>query len=660
MYVCRDSTTKERKDEKIEDDIINKLVGFVHKEQLKEVDYFIENNLYIQAGKKDLLETLSYTKYNLKEYLVSFYYGIESFSYNQNSVGIMYSLLSLMQLRLYEQAEYIFKKNEEQIIDTINSNKFEINEFIDILIYFNIPITCIDDIGNKLELLVDKQKKYIYILTNMMNDKKRKLIKNLKYNKYAINKHIKNEYKEFVLDVANILRELELHNMEEIYKSMVDSHDREINYIDMLPCDNLDHHIGKKLLDLIQIYEEDNNYFPETINKYGFEDKFIKLISYKSKSLVSMHILKIKDEYIIIDCGAEIVNGQINKIDVLHIFKEHNINIDKIKALIISHAHLDHYGSLDLIQPYVKQIYMTKDTYNIINIVGKEILLDNGKVVLKKENDEFFIDDFKIRFLSNNHIKGSVAVFIEKENNKILYTGDFSFNRQATTKYVDERDFYEFENIDYLITETTYGDKDIEIPYRYKKKLFNYFINLSIKNDIKVLIPAFAIGRAQECYDLIKNSTIKANILVDGLAIKINEYYGAIDKKLNIDNTKCNKYNDIYNKYKNNDIIIASGGALNEGSVSEKYYNIALKDKKMVTVLKCGYIDKDIYDTKIKPYDSIDINLIDISLSSHASYEDLVNLVTAVRPKNLIQVHGSGIRLYTKLLDKKKTLKAID
>ena len=134
MYVCRDSTTKERKDEKIEDDIINKLVGFVHKEQLKEVDYFIENNLYIQAGKKDLLETLSYTKYNLKEYLVSFYYGIESFSYNQNSVGIMYSLLSLMQLRLYEQAEYIFKKNEEQIIDTINSNKFEINEFIDILI----------------------------------------------------------------------------------------------------------------------------------------------------------------------------------------------------------------------------------------------------------------------------------------------------------------------------------------------------------------------------------------------------------------------------------------------------------------------------------------------------------------------------------------------
>lgn len=167
MYKCKENIIKELKIEKIEDDIVNKLISFVYEDEnidkLKETDYFIENILYIQAGKKSLLEILSYTKYNLKEYLVSFYYGIESFSYNQNSVGIMYSLLSLMQLRLYEQAEYIFEKSKEQIIDIINSNKFEINEFIDILIYFNIPITCIDDIGSKLELLVDNKKNiFIY------------------------------------------------------------------------------------------------------------------------------------------------------------------------------------------------------------------------------------------------------------------------------------------------------------------------------------------------------------------------------------------------------------------------------------------------------------------------------------------------------------------
>ena len=98
---------------------------------------------------------------------------------------------------------------------------------------------------------------------------------------------------------------------------------------------------------------------------------------------------------------------------------------------------------------------------------------------------------------------------------------------------------------------------------------------------------------------------------------------------------------------------------LNEGSVSEKYYNIALKDKNIVTVLKCGYIDKDIYDTKINPYDGIKINIIDISLSAHATYEDLLKMVNITKPKNLIQVHGSGIKLYNDILINEKD-KAID
>ena len=63
---------------------------------------------------------------------------------------------------------------------------------------------------------------------------------------------------------------------------------------------------------------------------------------------------------------------------------------------------------------------MNKDTYNIINIVGKENSIDTKKLVLKKEDDEFWIDNFKIKFLSNNHIKGSVAIFIEINNKKIL------------------------------------------------------------------------------------------------------------------------------------------------------------------------------------------------------------------------------------------------
>ena len=84
-----------------------------------------------------------------------------------------------------------------------------------------------------------------------------------------------------------------------------------------------------------------------------------------------------------------------------------------------------------------------------------------------------------------------------------------------------------------------------------------------------------------------------------------------------------------------------------------------MKDKNIVTVLNCGYIDKYIYDTRIKSHDGININLIDISLSTHATYEDLIKMVNITKPKNLIQVHGSGIKLYNDILIKEKD-KAID
>lgn len=657
MYKYKGVSITKQEVERIEKEIVSTLENFEYEdiENMKEIDYFIENISFIQKSKKDFLELLTYTKYKLKEYLLSFQYGIESYSFNNNSVGIIYSILSLLNLKLYDQAEFMFMKNEEKIIEIINSNKSNIEDFIDILIYFKIPITYVDDISEKLDSLKEQRKKYIYILINLINDRKNNVIEKIKPGKDYLDEVEFEEYKKYMSDIVNILRELNLHQLEELYKLKLSSHGEEIDLMRMLPCDNIDEYIGKVLLEGIDINLKEKNYIPQTISKYNFEDDFIKVISYKPTALVSMHFIKINDEYIIIDCGASMVKQEIKKIDVENFLEENNIEEKKIKAVILSHAHLDHYGSLDLVQKYVDEIYMTKDTYHIVNIVSKNLSIDYSKVKLKKDNDEFMIEDFKIKFFPSNHIKGSVGICIEFENKSIIYTGDFSFNRQATTQYIDEKTFVKFKNADYLIIESTYGNKDMGLPYAYKKKLLNYFVSLSIRNEIKVVIPSFAIGVAQECYDLINNSTTKANVLVDGLAIKVNEYYNKVEKKLNINEQLIyNMEKDIYDRYYESDVIIATGGVINDGSVAEKYYKLALKDKNMVTVLKCGYIDKDTIDKKLKPYDTMDINLIDISLASHAQYDDLIKTVNTIRPKNLIMVHGSGIKLYDKVTEEKQ------
>lgn len=649
MYKYKDIILTESDVEKIEQDIYYTLENYNIEEieNLKEIDCFIENILYIQKGKKDFLEVLSYIKYNLGEYLLAFQYGLQSFNFNQNSTGIIYATLSLLNLGLYSQAHFTFINNKEKIIDIINSNKSQPDDIINILIYFGVDITLIDDIQSNIENLKDKRKKYLYILINLIRDRKKEIFKNLEND---IQEKDLRSYINEMLDIPNILLELNLPTLSDLCSLILEFKEDEIDFYKMLPCDNLETYIGKALLESIDVKRNKIIYIPKTISKYDLKDNDVEIISYKSKALVSMHLLRIKDEYLIIDCGAHINNLKLEKINIENFISENNIPREKIKSIIISHAHLDHYGSLNTIQEYVDEIYMTKDTYNIINIVAKSINIDESKVKIKKDYDEFKIGNLNIKFFPTNHIKGSVGICVEYNNKKIVYTGDFSFNRQCTTQYIDQSNFYEFKDADYLIMETTCGYKNIDLPYIYNKKLFTYFVDLSIKNNKKVIVPSFSVGIAQEYYELINNSTIKANVIVDGSAIRVNEYYNKRKNNVIANNQlNHNKRKNIEEKYYENDIIIVSSGLINDISLAEKYFDLALNDKNMVTILKCKTIGKNLLERKLNAYDSIAINLIDISLSSHANYEDLLKTINMIKPKNLVMVHGKGIKLYDDL-----------
>lgn len=649
MYKYKDIILTESDVEKIEQDIYYTLENYNIEEieNLKEIDYFIENILYIQKGKKDFLEVLSYIKYNLGEYLLAFQYGLQSFNFNQNSTGIIYATLSLLNLGLYSQAHFTFINNKEKIIDIINSNKSQPDDIINILIYFGVDITLIDDIQSNIENLKDKRKKYLYILINLIRDRKKEIFKNLEND---IQEKDLRSYINEMSDIPNILLELNLPTLSDLCSLILEFKEDEIDFYKMLPCDNLETYIGKALLESIDVKRNKIIYIPKTISKYDFKDNDVEIISYKSKALVSMHLLRIKDEYLIIDCGAHINNLKLEKINIENFISENNIPREKIKSIIISHAHLDHYGSLNTIQEYVDEIYMTKDTYNIINIVAKSINIDESKVKIKKDYDEFKIGNLNIKFFPTNHIKGSVGICVEYNDKKIVYTGDFSFNRQCTTQYIDQSNFYEFKDADYLIMETTCGYKNIDLPYIYNKKLFTYFVDLSIKNNKKVIVPSFSVGIAQEYYELINNSTIKANVIVDGSAIRVNEYYNKRKNNVIANNQlNYNKRKNIEERYYENDIIIVSSGLINDISLAEKYFDLALNDKNMVTILKCKTIGKNLLERKLNAYDSIAINLIDISLSSHANYEDLLKTINMIKPKNLVMVHGRGIKLYDDL-----------
>lgn len=516
----------------------------------------------------------------------------------------------------------------------MNSNKCCVDDVINILIYFKLPITYIDDISSKLESLKDLRKKYIYILLNVISDRKKLLDNNIS----------KKDLLDYSKDVLNILNELKLKDLGNLVKLKIDTifSKEKIDVDKFLPCDFLEDFITYSILSILEL-DDDKKYMPDSISKYNYEDEFIKIFSYKSKSLVNMHVIKFDDNYLVIDCGSEIISKGSRKIDVDSFFEKNNIDKSKIKDIIITHAHLDHYGSIDVIEKYVNNIYMTKDTLNIIKSIDKSILKNEEKIKLKRKNEKFKINDLEVEFFPNNHIKGSVGVFIRYKGKTLVHTSDFSFNEQVTTTYVNNKDFYKYKDCDYLIMECTYGYKDMEIPYKHKKYILSYFVNLSYKNGIKVIIPTFAIGKSQECFNIITKSMSDIKVIVDGLATRVNECYykNSLSKTINYEKKKS-----IYNKYYENDVIIATGGVLSKGSTAYDYYDMAVNDNNIVTIIKNGYMDKDTLYDKLKIYDSIKINVLDISLCFHADYRDLVLMIETVRPKNLILVHGEGINGY--------------
>ncbi|MFI3209712.1 MAG: MBL fold metallo-hydrolase [Peptostreptococcaceae bacterium] len=624
MYKYKNSSLTKNEVDKITNNILLKSpkLETLDKESLEKVEDFVENVLYAQLGKKNFMEQLSLIKYIKKDYPISYQYGFESFLSNKNSYGIIYAILSLLNLELYNQANSLFREYKDEIIEIINSNKCNIDEFINFLIYFKIPLIYVDDISSRLDTIVDKRKKYLYILSNVMNDRREEL------------KNQKIDINEFSKDMINILSQLGLNKVIDLIHLEIENKPYKIEN-----CDDLENYIVKSIVDTVHIYEEKKVPY-KTVNKYNFKDDFFEIVSYKSKSIVNMHILKIGDEYLVIDCGAEITSTSIKKIDIDNFLLKNNIPKEKLKNIIITHAHLDHYGSVDLINDFIENIYITRDTFDMIRVIDKNIYIDKQKLNLKENTDKFKINDLEVEFIPSNHIRGSVCIFIRYKGKTIVHTGDFSLNDQLTTRNLSLRCFENYKNCDYLIMESTYGYRQVEVPYNYKKVILAYFVNLSVRNNIKVIIPSSAIGKSQECFDIVKSDLPETKIIIDGLATKVNKIYYRDSKEI------CLKRKSIYDKYYENEVIVASGRALSKGSCAFEYYDLALKDSSMVTFIKNGYIDKDTMYDKLKIYDGVKINVMDVSLTSHANYDDLISLVEFLNPTNLVLVHGDGIKGY--------------
>ena len=378
-----------------------------------------------------------------------------------------------------------------------------------------------------------------------------------------------------------------------------------------------------------------------------YEDEDVEIYSYKPKQVAaSMHIIRDGHTVIMLDCGCEIHGEEMSRIAVQDILS--GLGIETVDAVFISHAHMDHYGSMNEIRKY--HTFMTRETMQLIRCVSPETFLGNTDTVNLYE--EKTVGGVSVKFIPNGHIRGSVLMDINWNNKKrIVYTGDFSVEDQQTVKGFDMNDLCGVgsKRINVLLTETTYGNKPDMFSLKQYEKIFVTLCEKYLRYGNKIFIPCFAIGRAQEAA-LLLSECAKTNgwrILIDGMAGRVTECYqsfmGDNEKILNKNITVCYSDLEYGEKIENNEIILASSGMLRPGSTSAKYISNLIMRKK-VCVMKIGFIHESehllqsVINRKHK-----NLHYVDLSLSAHAGYDDLIRVLDRLLPDHVIYVHGAGI-----------------
>jgi predicted metal-dependent RNase len=254
-------------------------------------------------------------------------------------------------------------------------------------------------------------------------------------------------------------------------------------------------------------------------------------------------LLKIDGKNIVLDAGIR-MNAPDSLPDLSLI--QANGGAD---AICISHAHMDHSGSLPILSrefPDAK-IYMTHATQDLTRV----LLADSLKIMDRREAEipiyaeihvknaldrilcfspgytfrPFNQENIAITFYNAGHVAGAAAIYITSPEGSCFYSGDFSAFPQKTV----EGAAIPRLRPDLAIFESTYGDRlhsnrDIEEGRLIGK------VREVIAAGKKILIPAFALGRAQEIILILKKAINKGDlpafkIYVDGMVNDICRVY---------------------------------------------------------------------------------------------------------------------------------------
>ncbi len=394
----------------------------------------------------------------------------------------------------------------------------------------------------------------------------------------------------------------------------------------------------------------------------------------------NMTAIKVGDDVVILDMGIHLENyirytedEDIRNLSAKELIREGAIPdisvIDKwrkkVKAIIPTHAHLDHVGAIPFLSnKFNAPILCTPFTSAVINaIIRDEKIKLKNKIKTLNANSVYHVSkDLKIEFINMTHsTPQTVMVALHTKDGIIIYANDFKFDNYPTLG--KKPNFKRLEEIGKkgvlaLIMDCTRAQQSVKTPSESvaKEMLRDVMIGTNSKGKA-VIVTTFSshLARLKSIIAFGKKMNRKIVLLGRSLAKYVNagEEIGIINFSKEVEIVKFGKQikrrlKKIMKEGKEKYLIVVTGHQGEPKSTLAKMIDKKFDfffDKEDHVVFSCtviptqiniqnrDYIERVLRDYGVRVFK-------DIHVSGHAGREDLRDLINMVKPKHLIPAHG--------------------
>ena len=425
--------------------------------------------------------------------------------------------------------------------------------------------------------------------------------------------------------------------------------------------------------------------------------KFINLTR-NTEIGANSYYLEIGRHRLVLDSGMHPKNTGDNALPLFKAIADRDV-----EAVLISHGHQDHIGTLPLAMRRFSgaRVFMTEATAEI-----GSVLLHNSVNVMTRQREEIGELSYPLfthretdrsserwrwcplrqpmsiageraprrekhalafEFFDAGHVLGSTGIMLRSEGRTVFYTGDVNFDDQT----VMEAAAFPEEKIDVLIMECTRGDhaKPEGWTRASEERRFSEALRAAFERDACVLIPVFALGKTQEVLAMLykfrrQRLLPEFPIYIGGLSSKFTDIYDRRTHTTRRQMPRLKLMRDVAPYILNDETVrdtpvrggrvyVLSSGMMIPKTLSNVFARRIIENPTH-SIFFVGYANPEspagllrnagtggeVALDPNKPRQQIRCNIEQFQFSAHATRESLIDYAAKTSPNKILLVHG--------------------